>query len=391
MRKAGYTRIDDVLRVVLTDQGRTLPSHLRLAGYRVVREPLPRTRLGKLRRFLLPAIYEGAAEGRERPAAPALTDADQVFLDSRRKRDAWALLVRRYPGRLAGIDDSLALDLGVDSLEWMSLALEVEDRLGVSLREDAMARVFTVRDLLAALDEAPGRGAPEPAALAALARESYPMPPGLARAAARFLWGLNRVLMRALFRVTVRGRPEPPATGPFVLISNHASDLDPLLLGAALPGPVLRRVCWSAAVDRLPGGRWAGAILAEAGVFPVDERSARQTLEAAAAVLDRGDGLVWFPESWRSPDGQLQRFLPGLARVLEGRDIAVLPAHIAGSFKALPRYRRWPRLVPVTVRFGQAVNTGTLEREGTGETPVDRLTDAMRARVAALSDASSNA
>ena len=51
-------------------------------------------------------------------------------------------------------------------------------------------------------------------------------------------------------------------------------------------------------------------------VFPVDERAPATTLAYGEAVLRRGNALVWFPESWRSPDGELQAFLPGIGHLL---------------------------------------------------------------------------
>ena len=57
---------------------------------------------------------------------------------------------------------------------------------------------------------------------------------------------------------------------------------------------------------------------------------------------ERGHSLVWFPESWRSPDGKLQRFLPGVGHLLE-HPVPVIPAYIEGTFEAMPRDRSWPR------------------------------------------------
>src|SRR3546814_18706200 len=70
-------RIEDSLRVALGAAGQHLPRYQRLAGYAVVREPLPRTRLGKYRRFLLPQLYRQARDGKAAGEARALHAEDR--------------------------------------------------------------------------------------------------------------------------------------------------------------------------------------------------------------------------------------------------------------------------------------------------------------------------
>jgi long-chain acyl-CoA synthetase len=121
----------------------------------------------------------------------------------------------------------------------------------------------------------------------------------------------------------------------------------------------------------------------------VEERAPGQAIAMARAVLARGDGLVWFPESWRSPDGQLQRFLPGIGLVLDGiADVTVVPAHITGAFEAMPRDARLPRRHPVRIAFGAPVQAATLA--GAAADPRQRaeeLAAGLQDRVAALAPA----
>jgi 1-acyl-sn-glycerol-3-phosphate acyltransferase len=120
-------------------------------------------------------------------------------------------------------------------------------------------------------------------------------------------------------------------------------------------------------------------------IFPVDERHPRAAIDLARKVLARGDGLGWFPESWRSATGELQEFLPGIGMVMEGNeDAAVIPAGILGAFEIMPRTARWPRLGKVRIRFGAQVRVVELLAEGTGGTDAERVAKALRRRVAAL-------
>jgi long-chain acyl-CoA synthetase len=155
--------------------------------------------------------------------------------------------------------------------------------------------------------------------------------------------------MPALFRLRVEGREHLPARGPFVVVPNHESDLDPMLVAAALSSIELH---WGGDAARLFRRRWLHPLMRALNMFPADERRPSETLAIAVEVLRRGECLVWFPESWRSPDGRLQRFLPGIGLLLTEARVPAVPAFIEGAFEAMPRNRKLPHLRPVSIAFG---------------------------------------
>jgi 1-acyl-sn-glycerol-3-phosphate acyltransferase len=77
--------------------------------------------------------------------------------------------------------------------------------------------------------------------------------------------------------------------------------------------------------------------------------------------------------------------MPGIAQLLLRTDVPAVPVWIAGTFEALPRSRRVPRLHPVTVVFGEPVGSEVLRDEGAGQTDLERIADGLRRRVMALS------
>src|SRR5690606_21261363 len=82
IQKGGNLNVADVIRVAVAEQSQKLPSFERLAGFAIAREPLPRTRLGKYQRFLLPDLYEAALAGRDRPTPAEISAEDRALLDS---------------------------------------------------------------------------------------------------------------------------------------------------------------------------------------------------------------------------------------------------------------------------------------------------------------------
>lgn len=155
-------------------------------------------------------------------------------------------------------------------------------------------------------------------------------------------------ICRAAFRLRIEGREHEPSTGPLIVAGNHASTLDPPLIGMCL-----RRQSAYMAKDELFAVPVLGPWLRSIGSFPVhrgtpDRKAIRRSLE----VLQRGGVLVIFPEGTRSFDGRLRDPEPGAAMIALRTGAPVLPAAVVNSYRILPKGARWPRLEQVTVRFG---------------------------------------
>jgi long-chain acyl-CoA synthetase len=75
---------------------------------------------------------------------------------------------------------------------------------------------------------------------------------------------------------------------------------------------------------------------------------------------------------------------PGLGILLEHQPALVVPAHIAGAHEALPPGRFLPRLHRISITFGEAVKSETLKREGKGDEPGERITQALEKRLKGL-------
>lgn len=120
-------------------------------------------------------------------------------------------------------------------------------------------------------------------------------------------------------------------------------------------------------------------------MVPVDpRRAAISSLALGAAVLQRRQNLVWFPEGGRSPTGELQHFLPGVGKLLERFKVPAVPVFIHGTERALPLGRVLPRPARVTVVFGDPIHPDELARRGEGTETAERITSALRDAVAGL-------
>ncbi|MFQ6017207.1 MAG: AMP-binding protein [Kiloniellaceae bacterium] len=395
LRYSGTGQFGYLLRVTLSRLGRRLPPEARITRYDVVHRALPRTALGGLRRGLLPELRDPPGRAAAAPRLERWPEAERRLLAPPRAKAVWDWLQARYPESALGPDSCLQLALGLDSLDWVGLSLDLERRLGIILSEDSLSRVVTLRDLLreaasaSRAGEARGAGVYAGFRPAALSpdRTRWLDPPTGAHLVMRFAMYLaNRLVCRACFGVAVEGAERLPPRGPLVLAFNHASDLDHFIVGAALDWRRLRRSYWAADDGRLFSGPVRRLFCRVWNAFPVNDRIAGSTVASGCAALSRGAVLCWFPEGWRSPDGDLLPFARGIGAVLKHTGARVVPGYISGSFEAFPRSRRLPRLAPIRVVFGRPLDPAALEAKGAGAEPYARIADALRSEMQALAE-----
>jgi len=166
------------------------------------------------------------------------------------------------------------------------------------------------------------------------------------------------LMMRALFRLTARGRERVPRTGAVLLVSNHSSVLDPAIVGGVAPRPI----CFMAKAELFEIPLFGG-LIRRLNARPVRREGAdASALRAALRALQDGNALLVFPEGTRGPEGELRpgKAGAGMLAVLSGAP--VVPVYISGSGRAWPRGRRLPRPARVTVWFGEPLSFP--ERQG---------------------------
>jgi long-chain acyl-CoA synthetase len=383
LRERGAHRIEELLKEEIAAVAARLPPYQRLSDYRITRTPLPRTPLGKLRRHLLGEAYTEAATRRTAAPAAALADEDRRLLETPPARAVWAWLTARYPDRKLTPDTSPQLDLEIDSLEWVTLTLELQHQFGIVLDGAAVSRIVTLRDMLnetlAAPRSVPGEEAAEPA-------HSIERPNAMLRLIGAALYGINRLLMRTYFRLEKHGLESlPPPDTSFLIAPNHVSYLDALAVAAALPRRYLRNVHWAGWVGTMHAGPFSRLVSRATQVFPVEpDRDAGSAIALGRAALEGHGILVWFPEGNRSHDGQLQRFQAGVGLLLGKSGAAAVPTAILGAFEAWPRNQRYPRRGRIKVVFGAPLSRVELLAAGKGNNDAERIGTALQAAVAGL-------
>lgn len=398
MRDRGVQDADRTAREAAAERFGELPTYQRIHDVAVARKPLPRTRLGKIRRHLLEDRFQEAVSSVPEETGPValaeLSGEDRSLLERPVARKVWDHLAGRYRDQRLSPDTSPDLDLGIDSMEWLNLTLEIREKTGVDLEEEDIAEIATVRDLLETVSEKAASGGAlytsspleDPEGVLSRRQLRWLEPTGVVeRGLARGLFAVDRWVAQRAFHLQVRGLEHLPERDAFLLTPNHVSYLDPFVVAAALGFSRLRRMYWAGfagAAFRNPFFRFFSRL---SQTVPVDPEKGRiSSLAFGAAVLKRGWGLVWFPEGRRSPDGRLQPFETGVGVLLTHHPVPVVPAWVRGTDRILPPGRAVPRTGRVEVVFGAPLDPGDLERRGTGGEARERIASALHEEVAGL-------
>ena len=175
----------------------------------------------------------------------------------------------------------------------------------------------------------------------------------------RLGWLGFRVMYGTYFRWRVFNAERVPLTGPVILASNHASFLDPPMVGSGLH----RSINYLAreSLFRFPG---FGALLRSWNSVPVDRDGGGAA--GLKAILDRlldGGGIILFPEGTRTNDGRLQPARSGIGLVVIKSNAPVVPVRTFGTFEAYGRHVKFPRPKPVAVKYGRPMQFETLRAE----------------------------
>jgi 1-acyl-sn-glycerol-3-phosphate acyltransferase len=196
-----------------------------------------------------------------------------------------------------------------------------------------------------------------------------------------------RPLFLLLFRPHVRGRENVPATGPFIIASNHLSFIDSMAIPLMSP----RRVGYLAKAEYFTGTGIRGWLtktwFTALGALPVERqthRAAQEALDTAMTVLEAGGGFGIYPEGTRSRDGRLARGKTGVAWLALTADCPVVPVGITGTDKIQPVGASWPRPHRFTVVFGEPLTFPEHRGKAGSNRSRREVTDTIMAKIAEL-------
>lgn len=156
---------------------------------------------------------------------------------------------------------------------------------------------------------------------------------------------LSRCLLKVFFRLRVSGLENLPRKTNYIVVANHTSFLDPLVIAASIPQKIFCIALRN--LYKVPFFKWAFSRL---DALPSGAISTK-----AVDLLRNNRNVGLFPEGGISRDGRLKEFRRGAAMLALKTGRPIVPCAIRGAFAALP-FGRWiPRPTPISVSIGKPI------------------------------------
>ncbi len=199
------------------------------------------------------------------------------------------------------------------------------------------------------------------------------------------VYGWCHAIICEVFQICFRGETSGlehlPARGGYIVASNHASHLDPPIVGLHLPRQVCffaRKTLWKPGI----AARWLTAV----GCIPVDRDGGTDVaaIKRVLQALREGKVIILFPEGTRSTDGRLQAPKPGIGLLACRAQVPVVPARIFGSGEAFGRSGRLRPGTPVAVTYGPPLQPADYDDPSAGKDRYPRAAERIMAAISRL-------
>lgn len=351
LAEEGVLNIEESIRQqVISVYNAQASSYKRILKCTFVGEPLPRTRLGKLKRHELAGLAAAAGQKSAREAKP------EPDLEEYR-------VIRDYLKGQAEMDihpdDHFEIDLGLDSLRKVSFLVFLNVTFGRDIKEQVLAEHATPARLAAYLHEA-GTTIARRKGLkwGEILREKAVVRLPESWCTHHWVNLCSRAFLHCAFRLRGEGMENVPE-GACIFAPNHQSFLDGFLISAFLRKKVFKDTFFYAKAEHLKR-RWQRFLANRHNIIVMDVNSdLKLSLQKLAAVLRAGKKVIIFPEGTRTLDGQLGSFKKSFAILGRELDVPIVPVALQGAYEALPRTRVLPRFFrPVKVTFLPPIRPG---------------------------------
>ncbi len=366
-KERGVLNIEETIKWEVIDPvNRKLPEWKRIAGFKIVDRELPKTRLGKLKRFLLPKLYQQVRRGKK--------EQDSSLLETPEGK-----VIKSFLEKQAGVEvfssHHIEVDLGLDSLAKVELMSFLEKTFGIKISEEELSRYSTVGELV----ELVRKRKSTIQAQEINWKDTLESAPPLELPDYRLLFNAGRWILRCFFktynRLEVLGSESLPKK-PFIIAPNHASYLDAFVIASSLP-PDIAKDTYFLGEESYFRNSVASLFGKLAHVITVDvNKNLRESFLKVAGSLKAGKVVVIFPEGARTRTGELMEFKKGVAILSKELDVPVVPTAIKGTYEVWSIYDKFPKPKKIKVLFGKAVYPEGMTYE--------EITEALKAQIGSL-------
>lgn len=324
---------------VIDKYNQSVTPYKKVMKFSLIKEPLPRTRLSKLKRFLLPELETHFGEKKKNAIEPDFREYQLLkeFIQSNKD-------VKVHP------TDHLEIDLGLDSLDKVNLIVYMESAFGVIIQETDLSTYQNLQKLAEHIRDTKTKLSVEAVDWSSILKEQLDIDLPKSWFTHNLIKNAAKIFLRIYFRLKGEGVENIP-DGPFILAPNHQSFIDGLFIAVFLKNKMMKKTYFYAKEKHVKQG-WLKFIANKNNVIVMDLSDLKTSLQKLASVLKKEKNIIIFPEGTRTRDGEIGSFKKTFAILASELNIPIVPVAIDGAYDAMPRGKKIPRpLKRINVKF----------------------------------------
>ena len=354
LRQRKIANIKETLKWEIIDSYNvTAPAYRKILEIKITKEELPKTKLGKIRRFMLKDFLKNMASDEE----DKQTEKKKIEIPTEIRYEYDTLksyLEKTYDVEVEP-ESHLELDLGLDSLDIVEILSFIEGNFGVKITEEKFSDLKNVLEIAKYIKENGGSYHQEGTNWHTILQEDVDVKLPTSSVVSNVVKYLFKPVFSLYFHLKKEDLDKIPSK-PAIYIGNHQSFVDAFAFNECIPTSKLKDTYYIAVATHFdsPVRRY----LANKGnVVIIDiNKNLKDTLQISAKILREGKNLVIFPEGARTRDGELQQFKKTFAILSKELNVPVVPFGIKGAYEAMPYGSKFPKSSPITVKFFDTIN-----------------------------------
>nr|HMN48435.1 AMP-binding protein [Ignavibacteriaceae bacterium] len=339
-KELGIENVEEMIKWQVIDKyNQSVTPYKKVMKFSLIKEPLPRTRLLKLKRFLFPKLEMISKEKLESIVEPDFQEYILIkdFLKQQKEMTI-------HPS------DHLEIDLGLDSLDKVNLGVYLESNFGVKLTESELVAFPNIVELAENIRDRKTKLSVEAIDWGKIFKEHLDLDLPKSWVTHNIMKNIAKVFLKLYFRLKSEGLENLP-DGPFILAPNHQSFFDGLFVAVFLKNKLMKQTYFYAKEKHVKN-KFLKLVAAKSNVIVMDLTDLKTSLQKMAEVLKRGKNIIIFPEGTRTQTGEIGDFKKTFAILSRELNVPIVPVAISGAYDALPRGTHFPKpWTKVNVKF----------------------------------------
>ena len=354
LHEEGITNILETFKKGVIDKyNKQAASYKKVLDVKIVQEELPKTKIGKIRRFMLKDVINKKEEKVQNIVEPSTEEYKNIsaFLKSIKNKP---IIPNAH----------LELDLGLDSLDTVELLSHIEGTFGVKIDEQTFVEYCTVEKLAEYVEKHSNEMMNDTKMdwkeiLSKDTEGTLPKSNGIGK--------IIKFILKPAFLFFVKVKKEGieniEKNEPVIFAGNHQSFLDGFIVNQAMPNSVLDKTYYFADIKHFRKGymKFMGE---NSNIIFVDiNKNLVSSLQMLSKALRNGKNIVIFPEGTRTRDGKINNFKKFFAILSKELNIPIVPFVLDGAYEAYPPSSKYPKGGDVKVKFLEKIYPSDMSYE----------------------------